>query len=480
MFTGIWRRQSSCCVNNGGGTGPPAIGVCHHCRIRESLVIDMRRRSAIYLLLALLALASSAAAQIPLSLTDAIARARAQNPDAGSSAAAEREAAQRVTEARAGFWPRVDVAESWQRGDQPVFVFSSLLAQRQFTAADFALDALNHPNAIDNFRTAVTIEQPLFDAGTRANVAAAGIGHEMATAARLMVDHDLAAGVTDAYGRVLAAAGARQSADAAVETARADRELAANRRDAGLVTDADVLQIEVHLSRTRELQIVAASDERIARARLNQLMGAPLGEVFLLEPAPAVAMIDTADLARLEAEAITNRPDLTLADLQEQLARASQTAAREAFLPQLSAQGGWDLNGGAWNSRASSWIVGAVARVNVFHGFADKARLAGAGEQAARRALERTKAETAARLDVHASVARLDAARASEGVGREAAAQARESRRIIRDRYEAGLTDVTSLLRSAEAVAQADAQQIAAQVAVLTATAALQRALGRR
>ena len=167
-------------------------------------------------------------------------------------------------------------------------------------------------------------------------------------------------------------------------------------------------------------------------------------------------------------------------DVQEQLARASQTAAREAFLPQLSAQGGWDLNGGAWNSRASSWIVGAVARVNVFHGFADKARLAGAGEQAARRALERTKAETAARLDVHASVARLDAARASEGVGREAAAQARESRRIIRDRYEAGLTDVTSLLRSAEAVAQADAQQIAAQVAVLTATAALQRALGRR
>jgi murein DD-endopeptidase len=32
----------------------------------------------------------------------------------------------------------VDVAESWQRGNNPVFVFGSLLAQRQFTAADFA------------------------------------------------------------------------------------------------------------------------------------------------------------------------------------------------------------------------------------------------------------------------------------------------------------------------------------------------------
>jgi outer membrane protein TolC len=440
----------------------------------------MPRRSSTYLLLAALGLAVPAAAQTPLSLTDAIARARAQNPDAGSSAAAEREAAQRVIQARAGYWPRVDVAESWQRGNQPVFVFSSLLAQRQFTAADFALGALNHPDALDNFRSAVTVEQPVFDGVARANVTVARIGHEMASTTRQVVDHDLAASVTHAYGRVLAAAGARQSADAAVETARADRELAGNRRDAGLVTDADVLQIDVHLSRTREQQIVAASDERIARARLNQLIGAPLGEVFRLEPAPAVAMIDTTDLARLEAEAITNRPEVTLADLQEQLARASQTAARAAFLPQVSAQGGWELNGSAWNSRASSWIVGAVARLNVFNGFADKARLAEARDRAARHALERTKAETAARLDVHAAVARLDAARASEAVGRDAVLQARESRRIIRDRYQAGLTDVTSLLRSAEAVAQAEAQQVAAQVAVLTATAALQRALGRR
>ena len=90
------------------------------------------------------------------------------------------------------------------------------------------------------------------------------------------------------------------------------------------------------------------------------------------------------------------------------------------------------------------------------------------------------KAETAARLDVYIAVARLDAARASEAVGRAAVEQARESRRIVRDRYEAGLTDVASLLRAAEAVVQAETQQTAAQVAVLTETAALERTLGRR
>jgi outer membrane protein len=439
-----------------------------------------RHHRATCFLLAILALTAPAAGQTPLSLTDAIARARAHNPDAGSSAAAEREAAQRVTQARAGYRPKVDVAESWQRGNQPVFVFSSLLSQRQFTAADFALSALNHPDAVDNYRSAVTVEQPLFDSATRANVAVTGIGHDIATATRLMVDHDLAANVTNAYGRVLVTVGARQSADAAVATALADRELAGNRRDAGRVTDADVLQMEVHVSQAHEQQIRATSDERIARAQLNQVIGEPLGEAFLLEPAPTVAIIDVTDLAALEAEALKNRPEVALAALQEELARAGQTAARAAFFPQVSAQGAWELNGGAWNSRASSWIVGAVARVNVFHGFADKARLAEAGDQATRRSLERTKIETAARLDVHVAVATLDAARAAEVVGRDAVTQARESRRIIRDRYEAGLTDVTALLRSAEAVVQAEARQVTAQVSVLTASAALQRAVGRR
>jgi outer membrane protein TolC len=440
----------------------------------------MIRRPAIYVLLAALGLAVPAVGQTPLTLTEAIARARAQNPDASSTAAAEREAAQRVTQARAGYWPKVDVAESWQRGNQPVFVFSSLLAQRQFTAADFALDALNHPDAVDNFRTGVMVEQSLFDGATKANVTAAGLGHDIATASRTMVDHDLAASVTEAYGRVLVAAAASQSAAAAAATARADRELAGNRRDAGLVTDADVLQLDVYVSRTREQQIRTASDERIARAQLNQLIGEPLGEVFVLDRVPRAVAIDATDLASLEAEALKNRPDVKLAALEQQLAGATETAARGAFLPQVAAQGGWEFNGGAWNAQTSSWVVGAVARVNVFHGFADKARLAEAREQTTRRAFERQKAETAARLDVHVAVTRLEAARASETVGRAAVEQARESRRIIRDRYEAGLTDVAALLRAAEAVVQAETQQTAAQVAVLTQTAALERTLGRR
>ena len=430
-------------------------------------------------LLAILLGALPASAQSPLSLPEAIARARAQNAEAGSAAAAEQEAAERVRQARAAYFPKVDVAESWQRGNNPVFVFGSRLAQRDFTAADFALGALNHPAATDNFRTAVSVEQSLFDRSTAAAVRAAAIGRDMATTGKRLVDHDLTAAVTDAFGRVLIAAATARASAAAAETARADRELAANRRDAGRVTDADVLQLDVYVALTLERQVQAVSDERIARARLNQLMDEPLSTMFALDPSPSAFAVDITSPADLEEEALKNRPEVALARQQEQLAAASVAAAQAAFLPQVVAQGAWELNGGTWHSRSSSWAAGAAARVNVFHGFADQARLAETRAHAARRAFEKRKTETMARLDVRAAIARLEAARASEAVGRAAVDRARESQRIIRDRYESGLTDAAMLLRAADAVQQADAQQIAARVSLLTATATLQRAIGR-
>lgn len=434
---------------------------------------------AALLFIAALFLAWPASAQPSLSLAEAIARAKARNPDAGSAAAAEREAAERVTQARGGYFPRVDASESWQRGNYPPFVFSSLLAQRQFAAADFALDALNHPAATDNFRAAVSFEQPLFDRVTSANVRIASTARDMAATNKRLVDQDLTSAVTDAFGRVLVAAATVRAAAAAVESARADRELAGNRRDAGRVTDADVLQLDVYVARTLEQQVEATSDERVARARLNQLMGEPLNSTFSLDITPPAIAIDLSNPTGLEEEAVRNRPEVVLAAQQEQLAAATVAAAQAAFLPQIAAQGTWELNGGAWSSRSASWAAGAVARINLFHGLGDKARLAEASELATRRALEKVKAETLARLDVQMAIARLEAARASQAVGQAAAEQARESRRILRDRYESGLTDAATLLHSADAVQQAEVQHIAARVSVLTATATLQRAIGK-
>ena len=59
-------------------------------------------------------------------------RAQGETADARALASAIDEADARMQQAQSGFWPRVDVTETVQRGNQPVFVFSSLLSQRRF------------------------------------------------------------------------------------------------------------------------------------------------------------------------------------------------------------------------------------------------------------------------------------------------------------------------------------------------------------
>ena len=361
-----------------------------------------------------------------------------------------------------------------------MFVFGSLLGQRRFTAADFALDALNHPDAIDNFRLAVGVEQSIYDGGaTRARVRAARLAAALASSGREGVRQGLAVSATEAYGAVLRADAAMQTARAARDAADADLQRAVARRDAGLVTDADVLAVEVHRAAVEEMRLRATLQADLARADLNRVMGEPLGAAFELAPLPPDAGDALAPAGTLEAEALLQRPEMRQASIAVDLADAGIAGARSGYLPQVFAQGGWEANGATWSDRAGSWAVGAGVRIDVFRGFADKARVAEATETRHRRVVERDRVETAIRIDVRAAVSRLATARARASLGQRVVDQATERQRIVRDRYEQGLADATALLRAAEAMVQAREQQVRAQVDVLVERAVLDRALGR-
>ena len=66
-----------------------------------------------------------------------------------------------------------------------------------------------------------------------------------------------------------------------------------------------------------------------------------------------------------------------------------------------------------------------------------------------------------------------------EATGRRVVEQARESQRIIRDRYEAGLAPASDVLRAAELVAQAESSRTSAVIDVHVTAAAIDRAVGR-
>jgi outer membrane protein TolC len=442
--------------------------------------VGLNRRTVLVVLSTAFLGANAALAQTTLTLEEAIKRAQGETAEARALASSIAEADARIERAQSGFWPRIDVTETVQRGDQPVFVFSALLSQRRFTAGNFLIPALNHPDPVTNTRTALAFEQPLFNAGlTRLGVQAAKLDREMAMVTRDAADQDLAFRAAQAFVRVLQLEATVRATDAAVAAAESDRQRARARRDVGLVTEADGLAVDVHLADMHQRQIAAAGDLMAAQMHLAESVGLPLtAPIVPMRPVSRLASTD-ADGGALVQEALRMHPGLRHANLQVQLADNGRRTARAGFLPTVALQGGWEFNGATLDSQRSSWVVGAEVRVNVFRGLADKARIAEASHAHVRATADRDRVARRIEVDVRTALAQLSAARAREKVGRAALAQARESQRIVRDRYESGLATVTDVLRSAEATLDAESRATAAEMDVILQTVALDRALGR-
>lgn len=443
------------------------------------MTANRRRQAALLLLLAVIATPPRPVlAQTPLTLQEAMNRARGQTADARALASTIQEAEARVRQAQSGFWPRVDVSETVQRGNNPVFVFSSLLSQRRFSEANFAIPALNQPDPLTNTRTGISVEQRIFDAGsTLLAVEAAKLNRDMAVLAQDGATRDLAFRAAQAFVRVLQLEAAVRAADAAVAASESDQQRARARRETGLVTEADVLAVEVHRADMRQRQIAAAGDVAVARIQLADAVGLPLtAAVIAVPPSPRAMPADGDTLVR---EALNLHPQRRQAELRQQLADNARRTARAGLLPTVAAQAGWEFNGATLGTQQSSWVVGAEVRLNLFKGFADSARATEAEHAQIRAGAERERVERRIEVEVRAALAQLMAAGAREEAGRTALTQARESQRIIRDRYETGLATVTDVLRAAEATVDAESRATAAEMDVILQTVALDRAIGR-
>jgi outer membrane protein TolC len=418
-------------------------------------------------------------AQEVLTLSEAVHEALAHNRSLKAAQSSVREADAHVRQTRAAYFPRVSFVESWQRGDQPVFVFSSLLASRQFTVANFAIDSLNSPEPTGFFHGAVVFDQVIFDGGrTGASVASASVQRDIAGFSTEETSAAVAMSGIAAYGRVLSAHAALRAAEGAIAAAEEDLTRATSRRDAGTLNDADLLAMTVHLTDVRQRRIQAEGDEAVAKAELNRVMGTSIDRDYAVQEP---TLVDTAvgTMAALFAEADTNRPDLRRATATERLADATLAQARSAWYPQVAAQAQVEADGTQFNERASSWIVGGELRWSFSIGGAQRAERTAALEAISRARIEREEARAAAQVDIVSALRRLESARARQQLAQAAVEQTRESQRIIRDRFEAGLASASDVLRAASAMLDAESQRTSALIDAVVSRGALERAVGR-
>jgi outer membrane protein len=432
-----------------------------------------------YLLLVLLA-AYPVSAQSLLTLQDAARTAVQKHPAFEVTASQTRAAEARVAQARGGYMPKVNYTESFTRSDNPVFVFSSLLTQRQFSQSNFAIGPLNRPNFLNNFQSLVTVEQTVTDwGGTRANVSSAELGRNISRETQRLTEMELVARTVRAYyGAVLASANL-QTARSAVKSAEADLSRARTVRQAGMSTDADVLSISVHLANIREIEIRRSYDLQIATAALNEAVGLPLDTQHTLVTTLTPAILDAGAAARFETAAAENRPELKQAALAAGIASQQRAIARSALLPQIGIRGAFEADRQRFVDRGgANWLIGASLRWNLFDGKVNRARVgeADAAIQSAQAQLRN--ASAGVRLEVQRAWAEYRSAHERIAVASAAVTQAEESLRITKNRFDAGLATVTDLLRTETALLDTQTRRLAAMHDQRVAAAHLELAAG--
>jgi len=394
---------------------------------------------------------AAAQAQDPLSLRKAVDEALRQNPEAAIARADGQEAKSEATMARTQLLPRLNFTEDISRGNDPVYAFGTRLRQGQFTQADFALSALNHPQPIGNFSTRFSGSWTAFDSfKTQREIRRVDLLRASASSSAKAVDQQIVLHVVLAYQSALYAQREIDVTQHEQETAAALLTSADEHVRAGLAVESDRMSAQVNAASRKQELITAQGDLELAWAELREAMGVPdlkASELKPIEPHTFPQLLLEEEIAT----AVKARPDLMALERGQTAQASAVGAARSDFGPRVSAYGNWEEDRGSLGSSGgNSWVAGVQISVDILP-LGKRAELA--RQTAAKQKIDAqlTASQQHMRLEVSRAHIHRKTAELSLETARAAMDQSAESLRIVNNRYHAGLATITDLLRAEDA-----------------------------
>jgi outer membrane protein len=391
----------------------------------------------------------AAFAQDGLSIRQAIDLALEKNPQVTIARSNAKEAAAVQGLTRTQFYPQLQFTENISRGNDPVYVFGSRLRQRQFTQADFALNALNRPLPLGNLSTRFSGQWMAFDSfKTQREVRSAGYYRKSAEKSAVAVNQQTVLQVIAAYQLVLYAKRTLDVAQHEQATAAALLVSVDDRVKAGLAIESDRMSAEVNSAARKEELIEAQGNIDLAWAELRAAVGVPELQSSPLKPIEP-HMFPESTFDEELARALKSRPDLLALVQAGQAQTEAEAAARSSFGPRISAYGNWEEDRG-WisGSGGNNWVAGVQINLDILP-LAKRAQLARANAQKLRTDAQASAQQQQARVQVSQAHIHRQTTSLQLDTARAAMQRADESLRILKNRYSAGLA--TDLLRAEDA-----------------------------
>jgi outer membrane protein TolC len=414
-----------------------------------------------------------------LTLPLAVEMALRTNPLTRVTAAGRQIADAQLQEARAGRMPQVQLSETFTNGNNPVFVFGSLLEQGRFAQQNFNLPLLNNPDPLTNFRFGVTVKAPLFDQRqTATRITRAQLGQKQADAQTDQVGQQIRFETLRAFYGLLLAQAKKEVADDAVKLAEADVKLSRDRVEAGTSVVSDLLAAEVQLAESRQQVIQTDGEIMTALAALNVALGLPVATPQKIAGELIEKKFDVAGQEELIQLALERRPDLNRAGLIARSGEVQVSGARHEYLPRVDVFANFGASRRNWVNGSSDYTVGASVTFNLFDA-GRSARIAQARAAANLAAGEREHLTNQIRFEVVRAYQQYITARERLKVAERIINQASEALRIVQDRYQEGLTTITEVLRAETTLTRARLNVVASRHDYYVGYAAVMLSTGR-
>ena len=383
-----------------------------------------------------------------LTVEDAVARALRDNPRLNAARRRLQSSDEAATSAGRRMLPTVHVGDEFQRYDSPFIV--------AFGPTSFQVRDQN-----TNTFTASAAQPVLGLLRLNSDRSALLEGRAASQAALAAAEADLRETIQTEFLRTFEAQAMKRIAETSAAELGDQVTVAKARLATGVITNADLLRLQVAVANARQQALQAEGQARASKAALFAAMGmrpADGAALTLVEPQGLLSAARGAapsDADALLAGAHSKRPEV---QQQAHLASSTDLDARSraySLLPELNLEAAYLRVDGQQFAPKNSAFVGVKADWNIWEwGATEHARLAAKAQAAAARQ-DAEAVDRQVEAEVVSAVADGDAARGAVQAAEEAITSAEEAYRVTEAQTKAGTATTTDLLEAQSALTQA-------------------------
>ncbi|HUR32745.1 MAG TPA: TolC family protein [Vicinamibacterales bacterium] len=413
---------------------------------------------------------------ITLSEDDAVARALAASNRVAEAQARTDAAAAVVGMRHAPSRPQVAAVGGYTRTNH-VDEFGILLPNNQLRVI--------YPDIPDNYHARLDLQWPLYTGGRLSALEAAARSEQAATMREVDATRvDVRLETTRAFWALVTARETMRVVDESLARMSEHVRDVRNQLAAGLVPPNELLTAQAQEARQRMLSIQARTSRDMAEADLARLVGVPPGTRIDASASLDLPVVDTA-IDRLIAEAKQGRPERQALDARLEAAASRQRAADAARKPTVAVAAGVDYarpnprifpRMGDWRE---SWDAGVNVSWLLFDGGRTRSEVAEAAASARAVRARLADFDAVVALEIRQRISELESSAAAVDAADVAVRAATEARRVVGERFNAGVATSTDVVDAQVSILQAQLDRTQAIAAAHLADARLKRALGR-